>query len=49
MRQNIRRINLTLNRKTEPEIIDYIESKDNIRKYLISLIKRDMDAQKAGD
>ena len=49
MRQNIRRINLTLNRKVEPEIIQHLEQQPNIRQYLIGLVRRDMGEQKAGD
>lgn len=43
-RKNIRQIRLKLNRKTEPELIEWLESKDNIQGYLKNLIKKDMGA-----
>lgn len=45
-RKNIRQIRLKLNRKTEPELIAWLESKDNIQGYIKDIVRKDMDAHK---
>ena len=39
---NLRQIKLNINRKTEPEMLEWIEKKDNIQGYLKKLISEDM-------
>lgn len=39
---NIRRINLKLNRKLEPELVEWVESHDSIQGYITDLIRADM-------
>lgn len=37
---------LKLNRKTDAEMIEYLESKENFRQYILGLIREDMNKQK---
>ena len=46
MRNNIRQIKLQINRKTEPDLYAWIESKANKQGYLKELMRNDMDKQK---
>lgn len=39
-RENMRQIRLKLNRKTEPELIAWLESKDNIQGYIKDVIRK---------
>ena len=39
---NIRLIKVRLNRKTEPELIKWVESKDSMQGYIIDLIRADI-------
>ena len=41
-RENTRRINLKLNKKTDDDIIQHLESQENIQGYLKRLIRNDM-------
>lgn len=41
-RENTRRINLKLNKKTDDDIIQHLESQENIQGYLKRLIREDM-------
>lgn len=41
--ENIRRINLKLNRKLEPELVEWVESHESIQGYIIGLIRADME------
>lgn len=46
-KENIRRVVLKLNRRTEDkELLEWIEKKENIQGYIKELIKKDMTAQK---
>lgn len=45
-KENIRRIVLKLNRRTDKEVLEWIEKQTNASGYLKELIKKDMDAQK---
>lgn len=45
-KQNIRQIKLNMNRKTEPEILEWLEKQDNIQGYIKKIIKEDMKMKK---
>ena len=47
VKANIRQFMLKVNRKLDPEMVDFLESKDNVQAYLKELIKADMEKQKA--
>lgn len=42
-KENIRQIRLKINRKTEPELIEWIEKQENIQGYIKRLIREDME------
>ena len=44
-KENIRQIRLKINRKTEPELIEWIEKQENIQGYIKRLIREDMEKQ----
>lgn len=44
--ENIRRINLKLNRKLEPDLVKWVESHDSIQGYITDLIRADMIIKK---
>ena len=46
-KENLRQIRLKINRKTEPELLEWIEKQDNIQGYIKSLIMVDMKRCKA--
>ena len=46
-KENIRQIRLKINRKTEPELLEWIEKQENIQGYIKSLIMADMEAHRA--
>ena len=46
IKDNIRQIRLTLNQKTEQDLIDWMESKANKQGYLKDLIRADMEKNK---
>lgn len=45
-KENIRQIRLKINRKTEPELIEWIEKQENIQGYIKRLIREDMKKEK---
>lgn len=42
IKNNYRRMRLDLNKNTEQEMIDFLESQPNVNAYLKELIKKDM-------
>ncbi len=46
IKDNIRQIRLTLNQKTEQDLIDWMESQENKQGYLKALIRADMEKNK---
>ena len=48
-KDNLRQIRLKINRKTEPELLEWIEKQDNIQGYIKRLILEDMDREKEKD
>ena len=42
-KENLRQIRLKINRKTEPELLEWIEKQDNIQGYIKELIRKDME------
>ena len=44
-KENLRQIRLKINRKTEPELLEWIEKQDNIQGYIKRLITEDMENQ----
>ncbi|MBO7661988.1 MAG: hypothetical protein J6U01_01295 [Clostridia bacterium] len=42
-KENIRQIRLKINRKTEPELLEWIEQQANIQGYIKRLIRDDME------
>ena len=44
-KENLRQIRLKVNRKTEPELLEWIENKGNIQGYIKRLILEDMPQQ----
>ena len=45
-KENLRQIRLKINRKTEPELLEWIEKQDNIQGYIKRLILEDMEKEK---
>ena len=45
-KENIRQIRLKINRKTEPELLEWIEEQENIQGYIKRLIREDMEKEK---
>ena len=45
-KENLRQIRLKINRKTEPELLEWIEKQDNIQGYIKRLILEDMEKKK---
>ena len=48
-KENIRQIRLKINRKTEPELLEWIEKQENIQGYIKRLILEDMEREKEKD
>lgn len=50
--KNLRQFMVKINRSTEPELLEYLESVDNVQGYIKALIRADMarhdNAKKAG-
>ena len=44
-KENLRQIRLKINRKTEPELLEWIEKQGNIQGYIKRLIREDMGNQ----
>ena len=45
-KENLRQIRLKINRKTEPEMLEWIEKQENIQGYIKHLILEDMEKKK---
>ena len=45
-KDNLRQIRLKINRKTEPELLEWIEKQDNIQGYIKRLIMDDMESNR---
>lgn len=45
-KQNIRRVTIGFNRNTDADLLDYMESIENMQKYLKDLIRQDMEKRK---
>lgn len=45
VRDNYRMFNIKVNRNKYPDIIDYMESQDNLVMYIVDLIRKDMGAK----
>lgn len=41
-KENLRQIRLKINRKTEPDLLVWIEKQENIQGYIKELIRKDM-------
>ena len=48
-KENLRQIRLKINRKTEPELLEWIEKQDNIQGYIKKLILEDMEKGKENE
>ena len=46
-KENLRQIRLKINRKTEPELLEWIEKQENIQGYIKRLILEDMEKKQA--
>ena len=44
-KENLRQIRLKINRKTEPELLEWIEKQENIQGYIKQLIREDMNGR----
>ena len=44
-KENLRQIRLKINRKTEPELLEWVEKQGNIQGYIKQLIREDMENQ----
>ncbi len=40
--ENVKQVKLNLNKKTDADIIQHLESKDNVQGYIKDLIRKDM-------
>ena len=45
-KENLRQIRLKINRKTEPELLEWMEQQENIQGYIKDLIQKDMEEKK---
>ena len=41
-KENLRQIRLKINRKTEPDLLAWVEKQENVQGYIKELIRRDM-------
>ena len=48
-KENLRQIRLKINRKTEPELLEWIEKQENIQGYIKRLILEDMERENKKD
>ena len=48
-KENLRQIRLKINRKTEPELLEWIEKQENIQGYIKRVILEDMEREKEKD
>lgn len=42
-RENVKRFTVKVNRLTEPEVIEHLKAQKNVQRYIINLIKADME------
>ena len=42
-KENLRQIRLKINRKTEPDLLAWVEKKGNVQGYIKELIRKDME------
>ena len=47
-KNNMRQVKLNINRKTEADLLEWIEKQDNIQGYIKSLIRKDMENNEKG-
>lgn len=45
-KENQRQVVVKINRKTEPELLDWVEQHENLQGYIKDLIRADMEAHK---
>jgi len=45
IKQNQRQFMLKVNRKTDPDMVDWLESQENVQAYLKDLIRKDMESR----
>lgn len=48
-KENIRQIRLKINRKTEPELLEWVEKQENIQGYIKLLIREDMERKRKAE
>ena len=46
VKENIRQFMLKVNKKLDPEMVEWLESKENVQSYLKDLIRKDMESSK---
>ena len=46
VKENIRQFMLKVNRKLDPEMVEWLENKENVQAYLKDLIRKDMESSK---
>ena len=46
VKENIRQFMLKVNKKLDPEMVEWLESKENVQSYLKDLIRKDMESNK---
>ena len=42
-KENLRQIRLKINRKTEPDLLAWVEKQENVQGYIKELIRKDME------
>ena len=45
-KENLRQIRLKINRKTEPDLLAWVEKQENVQGYIKELIRKDMEQGK---
>lgn len=48
MKENVKQIKFGLNKKTEADLLDWLEQQPNKQGYIKELIRKDMEANKQG-
>ena len=46
-KENLRQIRMKINRKTEPDLLAWVEKQENVQGYIKELIRKDMKQEKA--
>ena len=46
VKENLRQFMLKVNRKLDPDMVEWLESKDNVQAYLKELIRKDMESNR---